>query len=115
MTWCYPTWTARPKVFIPAVVLGELFFGAAKSARPAENMEKVERFAANRHIVLCDLDVAREYGGLKKRLQEKGRPVPENDIWIAATAKRHEMVLVTRDSHFEEVDDLQMVNWAVRP
>ena len=62
-----------PEVFIPAVVLGELFFGAAKSARPAENTDKVERFAANRRIVACDLDVAREYGRLKKRLQEKGR------------------------------------------
>jgi tRNA(fMet)-specific endonuclease VapC len=96
-------------------VLGELFFGAAKSARPAENTDRVERFAANRYIVSCDLDVAREYGRLKKRLQEKGRPLPENDIWIAATAKRHEMVLVTRDSHFEEVDDLDLVNWATRP
>ena len=61
-----------PEVFIPAVVLGELFFGAAKSARPSENTEKVERFAANRYIVPCDLDVAREYGRLKQRLQEKG-------------------------------------------
>ena len=104
-----------PEVFIPAVVLGELFFGAATSARPAETTEKVERFAANRHIVACDLDVAREYGRLKKRLQEKGRPLPENDIWIAAMAKLHEMVLVTRDSHFSEVDDLHIVDWAVRP
>jgi tRNA(fMet)-specific endonuclease VapC len=104
-----------PEVFIPAVVIGELFFGAAKSARPAENTDKVERFAANRYIVSCDLDVAREYGRLKKRLREKGRPLPENDIWIAATAKHHEMVLVTRDSHFKEVDDLRMADWAVRP
>jgi tRNA(fMet)-specific endonuclease VapC len=102
-----------PEVFIPAVVIGELFFGAAKSARPAENTDKVERFAANRYIVSCDLDVAREYGRLKKRLQEKGRPLPENDIWIAAMAKLHEMVLVTRDSHFKEVDDLHIVDWAV--
>ncbi len=102
-----------PEVFIPAVVIGELFFGAAKSARPGENTDKVERFAANRYIVSCDLDVAREYGRLKKRLQEKGRPLPENDIWIAAMAKLHEMVLVTRDSHFKEVDDLHIVDWAV--
>ena len=43
-----------PEVFIPAVVLGELFFGAAKSGRPSENTAKVERFAAGRAVVSCD-------------------------------------------------------------
>jgi tRNA(fMet)-specific endonuclease VapC len=75
----------------------------------------VERFASGRAIVLCDLDVAREYGILKQRLKEKGRPLPENDIWIAAAAKRHRLTLVTRDSHFQEVEDLQCVDWAFRP
>ena len=104
-----------PEVFVPAVVVGELFFGASKSGRPAENTAKVERFAAGRAIVSCDLDVAREYGRLKQRLKEKGRPLPENDIWIAAAAKHHGMVLVTRDRHFHEVEDMQTADWAVQP
>ncbi|MGO4879543.1 MAG: type II toxin-antitoxin system VapC family toxin [Bryobacteraceae bacterium] len=104
-----------PEVFIPAVVVGELFFGAAKSGRPSENIAKVERFAAGRSIVPCDLDVAREYGRVKQHLKQKGRPLPENDVWIAAAAKRHRMVLVTRDRHFQEVEDLDIVDWAVRP
>jgi tRNA(fMet)-specific endonuclease VapC len=92
-----------------------LFFGAAKSGRSSENTAKVERFAAGRAIVSCDLDVAREYGLLKQRLREKGRPLPENDLWIAAAAKRHGMVLVTRDRHFHEVEDLLTADWAVQP
>jgi len=44
------------------VMAGELFFGAAKSARPEENMSKVERFAAGVFTVSCDLEVARAYG-----------------------------------------------------
>jgi len=48
---------------------------------------------------------------LKQRLKEKGRPLPDNDIWIAAAAKHHGMVLVTRDRHFNEVDDLQIAGW----
>lgn len=102
-----------PEVFIPAVVLGEL--GAAKSGRPSENTAKVERFAAGRSIIPCDLDVARECGRLKQRLKQKGRPLPENDVWIAATAKRHGMVLVTRDRHFEEVEYLDTADWGARP
>ena len=100
------------EVFVPATALGELFFGAARSGRPVENLAKIERFASGRTIVACDLSVAREYGRLKQRLREKGRPIPDNDIWIAAAAKRHGMILVTRDSHFGEVEDLQTVDWA---
>lgn len=46
------------EVFIPAVALGELFFGAAKSGRASENTSKLERFAAGSAIVPCDLNVA---------------------------------------------------------
>jgi len=99
------------EAFIPAVALGELFFGAAKSGRPVENTAKVERFAAGRSVLPCDLEVAREYGQLRQGLRAKGRPLPENDIWIAATAKRHELVLVTRDQHFRDVDDLFVEAW----
>jgi tRNA(fMet)-specific endonuclease VapC len=103
------------EVFIPAVALGELFFGAAKSGRPADNTSKVELFAAGRAIVACDLDVAREYGRLKQRLKERGRPLPEDDIWIAAAATRHRLILVTRDRHFEEIENLATASWAVHP
>jgi tRNA(fMet)-specific endonuclease VapC len=104
-----------PEVFIPAVVIGELFFGAAKSGRPSENIANVERFAVGRTIISSDLDVAREYGRLKQHLKAKGRPLPENDIWIAAAAVRHGMVLVTRDRHFREVEDLSTADWADHP
>ena len=104
-----------PEVFISAVVVGELFFGAAKSGRQSENAATVERFAADNSIVPCDVDVAREYGSLKQRLRQNGRPIPENDIWIAATAKGHGMVLVTRDRHFQEVEDLEIEDWGARP
>jgi tRNA(fMet)-specific endonuclease VapC len=101
------------QVFVPAIALGELFFGAAKSGRGAENTAKIEHFASGRAIVLCDVDVAREYGRLKQELKEKGRPIPENDIWIAATARRHNMTLVTRDAHFGEVADLRTTDWTI--
>ena len=91
------------EVFVSAIALGELFFGAAKSGRPAENIAKMERFALGRAIVVCDLEVAREYGGLKQRLKEKGRPIPENDMWIAASARKHGMILVTRDVHLPQM------------
>ncbi len=102
--------TAR-EVFIPAVVLGELYFGAAKSARPQENVARIDEFAAGRSVLACDTEVAREYGSMKNYLREKGRPLPENDIWIAAIARRHSLVLVTRDMHFRELEGLTLETW----
>jgi tRNA(fMet)-specific endonuclease VapC len=99
------------EVFIPAIVIGELFFGAAKSGRPLENAARVDRFAAASSILPCDFQVAREFGRIKHRLRVKGKPVPENDIWIAAISSYHQLVLVTRDRHFDEVDDLVVAAW----
>jgi tRNA(fMet)-specific endonuclease VapC len=48
------------EVFIPAVALGELFFGAAKSGRPSDNIDRVKQLASGRATVSCDLDVARD-------------------------------------------------------
>jgi tRNA(fMet)-specific endonuclease VapC len=100
------------EVFIPAVALGELFFGAAKSGRPTENMNRVHRFAVGRAVIVCDLDVALEYGRLKYRQKQKGRPLPENDLRIAGAALCHGLDLVTRDSHFQEIENLKTVDWA---
>jgi len=99
------------EVFVPAIVLGELYFGAAKSGRSVENVGKVERFAAASSVLACDLQVAREYGRLKQALRAKGKPLPENDLWIAATASRHQLTVVTRDHHFTEIDGLATVKW----
>jgi tRNA(fMet)-specific endonuclease VapC len=99
------------EVFVPAIVLGELFFGAAKSARRVENVAKVERFAAASSVLACDVQVAREYGRLKQDLRAKGRPLPENDLWIAATANRHQLTVVTRDQHFGEIEGLATARW----
>jgi tRNA(fMet)-specific endonuclease VapC len=99
------------EVFVPAVVLGELFFGAAKSGRPAENTAKVDRFAAGNSVLGCDLQVAREYGRLKQQLRAKGKPLPENDVWVAATANCHQLIVATRDRHFGEIDGLPTAPW----
>jgi len=48
---------------------------------------------------------------VRDRLRLKGRPIPENDIWIAAVALQHGLPLATRDDHFNEVDGLRVENW----
>ena len=102
--------TAR-EVFVPSVVLGELYYGAQKSARVASNVARVDEFAANSIVLVCDVDTARHYGQIKRDLRAKGQPIPENDVWIAAVAKQYQLTLVTRDGHFNNVDGLLIEVW----
>ena len=102
---------AAEEVFIPAVVIGELFYGAKKSGRPAENSHRIEEFAADNAVLSCDAETARLYGEVKSVLQRKGRPIPENDIWIAATALQHDLILVSRDEHFEAAEGVRRERW----
>lgn len=99
------------EVFIPSTAIGELFYGARKSGRVKANLSRVDELIAISTVFSCDAETARQYGEIKNKLRLKGRPLPENDIWIAAIALQHNLVLVTRDAHFQQVENLQSVNW----
>ena len=99
------------EVFVSSIALGELCFGAWKSGRPHANLARIDEFAANNVILGCETDTARRYGEVKNALRLKGQPLPENDIWIAAIALQHDLTLVTRDAHFDEVHNLKVEVW----
>lgn len=98
-------------IFIPSIVLGELFYGAEQSTRKDENRKKIEEFAQASLVLECDADTARSYGKIKSQLKIKGGPVPENNIWIAALAAQHHLTLVTRDKHFNSIDAILTATW----
>ncbi len=99
------------EVFISCTVLGELYFGAQKSSNVKKNLARIEEFALSSAVLSCDADTARYYGSVKNRLLEKGQPIPENDIWIAAVAQQHGLIVVSRDEHFKEVEKLKCEMW----
>jgi len=71
------------EIFVPIIALGELYYGAKKSLREAENVTRIEEFASDVSILTCDRLTARFYGEVKEGLRRRGKPIPENDIWIA--------------------------------
>ena len=99
------------EIFIPAAVIGKLFFGAFKSGRPKANFAHIENFAENNAVLACGIGTSREYGRIKHHLLKRGKPIPENDIWIAALAMEHGLTLVSRDEHFKKIDELKKVVW----
>jgi tRNA(fMet)-specific endonuclease VapC len=102
---------ADAEVFVSSTVLGELYYGARKSAHVVANLARIEQFASSIQVLNCDAATAQLYGNIRDGLRSKGRPIPENDIWIAAVALQHGLPLATRDDHFKEVDGLRVENW----
>jgi tRNA(fMet)-specific endonuclease VapC len=90
-------------VFVPSVVLGELYYAAKNSSQIAENIARVEQFRLSNTILSCDAITANHYGEVKTELKLAGRPIPKNDIWIAAIAKQYALTIVSRDKHFDYV------------
>ena len=98
-------------VYVPVIAMGELYYGARKSARAAENVKRVGAVAATAAVLVCDGTTAALYGELKAALRAQGTPIPENDLWIAALARQHGLTLVSRDEHFEAVPGLEIERW----
>ena len=99
------------EVFIPIIVLGELYYGARKSVHTEENVERIRDLANSAMVIGIDGNIAEMYGTVKDMLRASGKPIPENDIWIAAVAKEYGLTVVSRDEHFREIEDLHVEEW----
>lgn len=99
------------KIDIPYVVLGELLLGAYRSSNSEKHLLQVKAFLKNCSIIQPDTDTVYAYAIIKSELLKKGKPIPENDIWIAAVAKHHNLTLITRDKHFKEVPQIKVETW----
>jgi len=95
-------------VFLCVPVLGELRYGALASARTESNLARLDDFANAVIVLPCDTETAASYAAVKFDLRKKGRPIPENDVWIASIARQHNLTLLTRDAHFREIEGLEV-------
>jgi tRNA(fMet)-specific endonuclease VapC len=98
-------------VFVPATVIGELYYGAYNSLRIAENIRVIDDFVSSNKIIDCNFATGKIYGEIRHSLKIKGEPIPENDLWIAAIALQYDHTLVTQDAHFAYVDGLKVESW----
>lgn len=103
--------TYGQSIFIPSVVIGELFFGFMKGSRQQFNEKKLRQVVSRLKIEIIDVntDVARKYAMIYLSLQERGIKIPINDVWIAACCMEVGGILLTRNKHFELVDQIEAV------
>lgn len=96
---------------LPVVVLGEYRFGLLRSARRESLGALLDTLIRESIVLLVDEATTKAYAQVRHELREKGKPIPENDVWIAALARQHSQPVVSRDGHFDEVPDLRRLSW----
>lgn len=98
-------------IYLPVIAVGEALYGAEKSAKTDANKRKVEDIITQISVLDCTAETARIYGLIEMDLRTKGRPIPQNDVWIAAIALQYDLVLLTKDKHFDNVNNLETQDW----
>lgn len=107
--------TPLSQLILSTIVLGELEFGAEKSAHPTRNRSRLEELREKLPVVGVSADVSRCYGQIRATLEKNGTKIGANDLWIAAQALAHQAILVT-DNHreFSRISGLRIENWISR-
>lgn len=99
------------EIAIPVIVLGEYLYGIRRS----RNRKPYERWLAEMtaacRVLLVDDSTAGRYAEVREELKHSGRPIPSNDLWIAALARQYSLPLLSRDGHFDFVAGVKRIGW----
>ena len=97
---------------VSTIVLGELVYGAEKSAKPADNLSAVRHFCSNLDVLAFTERAAHHYGQIRAELERIGRPIGPHDMMIAGHARSEGLTLVTnKEREFARVQGLRIENW----
>ena len=97
-------------IYLPVPVLAELIFGALNSRDVSANRGRVADLASRCALLGIDPQTAEAYATLRMALRKLGKPIPDNDLWIAALCVQHAVPLCTLDMHFADVPGLITVS-----
>lgn len=100
-----------PAIIINPIILGELLGGFELGIKHEENKKELELFLQSQRVKFVSIDrkTSEYYSIIYKELRKKGKPIPTNDIWIAATAMQHGLSVYSYDEHFNHIPNLYFV------
>jgi predicted nucleic acid-binding protein len=93
---------------VNTVILGELFAGFRCGTKETQNRIELDQFLDSARVdtIVLDDETAEFYAQVFSELRQKGRPIPSNDLWLAASALQHGLALATYDDHFSSINGL---------
>ena len=95
---------------LPAIVLGEYRFGIAQSRRRKEYEKWLDELIVATRFLPVDQETTSHYAQVRSELKKAGKPIPSNDLWIAALARQYRLPLMTQDAHFDAVPGLKRIS-----
>jgi tRNA(fMet)-specific endonuclease VapC len=99
------------EIAIPVIVLGEYQFGIRRSRNRKLYERWLAEITAASRVLVVDDSTAGVYAEVRDELKHSGRPIPSNDLWIAALVRQYGLPLVSRDGHFDFVAGLKRIGW----
>lgn len=99
------------RVEVPVIVLGEYRLGIAQSRHRVSYENWLREWIAAVTVLDIDEQTTGYYAAIGLELKKAGKPIPTNDLWIAALCRQHNLPLVTRDQHFDAVPGIQRLSW----
>ena len=103
------------EIFLNSIVVGEIMAGFIKGGRRKKNEDELRRFLMSPRVSLLDVseETAERYAVILNSLWQAGRPIPTNDIWIAASAMEHWLRVVTTDEHYDKIPQTMVDYFAI--
>jgi tRNA(fMet)-specific endonuclease VapC len=102
---------AQPFLCLPVIVLGEFRFGLRGSRKRSVLEPQLDLLEATVRVLDITRETANVYATLRFDLKQRGKPIPENDIWIASLARQHGLAILSQDAHFDTIPGLRRVSW----
>jgi tRNA(fMet)-specific endonuclease VapC len=99
------------RIAVPVVVLGEYRFGIAQSRHRASYESWLREWIAVVIVLNIDEETTHSYSAIGLELKKEGKPIPANDLWIAALCRQHSLPLLSRDRHFDVISGLRRIAW----
>jgi predicted nucleic acid-binding protein len=106
-----PVLAAASDVAVPVIVLGEYRYGITRSRNRARYERWLIEAMSGFRVLPVDETTAAHYATVRSQLKERGRPIPANDVWIAALARQHLLPILSRDEHFDHVPGVKRLSW----
>jgi predicted nucleic acid-binding protein len=99
------------EVAIPVIVLGEYRYGIAQSRNRASYINWLKGLLQDCLVLDIQEPTTQCYAEITLELKQKGRPIPTNDVWIAALCRQHKLPLLSRDRHFDLMVGTKRISW----
>lgn len=99
------------RLAVPVIVLGEYRFGIAQSRHRTTYESWLREWVAAVSVLDIDEETTHHYAAIGLELKRVGKPIPANDLWIAALCRQHGVPILSRDQQFDLVPGIQRIAW----